>query len=389
MTKGATIIAVYGPTTKNVERTLDICGEVGFEIEEDESRTSLNGQYYVVPISYCQISTNLQFNQQEDRDADEPICSFGQPVAAEPGEVDQYQQEIDALFELICRFAVDLEASYIPLFDSERRSMDVVPKDRPIAESIDQPPRLGVYSESLLDKLGGAEQLFDSQHWYTAELEKGRTLLIESNSESPWQGWRPPTEAPYIQSATVTEDTQELSGERPTLTDPFAALESGAHGTDVCVAREDITSQFRNDDLQLVRVYVDENRDLRRLDDNTFVRNVVDENLTDHRAVIEAELAAIPPDADEDELMVSALLHDAVPTSFVRLDDPNGQTIASQVMDLDIETNKQELLISLGQAAQHKGESSETLQTIEQALDELTELKDVRRIDDWIEANLL
>jgi len=267
--------------------------------------------------------------------------------------------------------------------------MDVVPKDRPIAESIDQPPRLGVYSESLLNKLGGAEQLFDSQPWYTAELEKGRTLLIESNSESPWQGWRPPTEAPYIQSATVAEDTQELSGERPTLTDPFAALESGAHGTDVCVAREDITSQFRNDDLQLVRVYVDENRDLRRLDDDTFVRNVVDENLTDHRAVIEAELAAIPPDADEDELMVSALLHDAVPTSFVRLDDPNGQTIASQVMDLDIETNKQELLISLGQAAQHKGESSETLQTIEQALDKLTELEDVGGIDDWIEANLL
>jgi hypothetical protein len=173
------------------------------------------------------------------------------------------------------------------------------------------------------------------------------------------------------------------------LSDPFAVLESGTYGTDVCVHREDIATEFCNEDLTLVRVYVDENRDLRRVDDDSFVRNVVDEDFADHKAVIAAQLADSPPDATEDEQMVSALLHEATPPVFVQLDDPNGETIASRVMELEIDTNKQELLISLGRAVEHEDGSATILRTVEDALDNLDDLEDTEGIDGWIEANLL
>ncbi len=50
--------------------------------------------------------------------------------------------------------------------------------------------------------------------------------------------------------------------------------------------------------------------------------------------------------------MVSALLHEDIPASFVRLDDPDGQKIVTNVMNLDVETNKHDLLVSLGRVAQ-------------------------------------
>jgi hypothetical protein len=303
-----------------------------------------------------------------------------------------YQEFFDDFVEFLCQLAIQLDAEYVALFENVHWN-DVVPSDAPLSEHIDQVPRLAIYSESLLDDLGGLNAIRDQPPWRVGDLENGSTLVIWS--DEPWgrSGWTesthrelraPQREAEADESEDISESNQELQ-----LSDPFAALETGAQGTDVCVRREDIAAEFRNEDLHLVRVYIDENRDLRRLDDDTFVRNVVDEELADHRAVIEAQLADIPPDATEGDLMVSALLHSAIPPAFVRLDSPNGETVASRVMDLDVDTNKQELLISLGRAVQHENGSTAALQTVEQALDKLTELEGVEGVDDWIEANLL
>lgn len=389
MVSGASIIAVYDTaiTDDVLERTLAICRKTGFSVEADQMKNSSENDYFDVQISYGSKSTTLQFNQDDDRTLDEPVVSFGRMVYPEKDDVspDEHREEIEATFELICRLAIDLEAAYIPLFDSERRSMSVVPTDRPIADAIDQPPRLGVYSNSVLEDLGGIEGLFETTPWYVADLDGDRTLVIES--ESPWTGWRPPTDAPYIEEAQFHEPEAEDSDDGLTLSDPFAALAAGEYGVDACVSREDIAAEFRNEDLQLVRVYVDEERNLRRVADDSFVRNVVDADLADDEAVIQAQLANIPADATDDDLMVSALLHGAIPPSFVRLDDPDDETVVSRVLDLDVETNKVDLLISLGRAAQH--EDGMDPATIEGALASLADLEAVDGIEGWIEANLL
>ncbi|WP_228841660.1 hypothetical protein [Haloarcula sp. CBA1127] len=85
-----------------------------------------------------------------------------------------------------------------------------------------------------------------------------------------------------------------------TLADPFAALAVGDYGADVCVHRDDISTEFPNEILELVRVRVDENRDLRRVASDRFVRNVVRADSDDRHSVIKRMLADVPADATED-----------------------------------------------------------------------------------------
>ncbi|PSP84552.1 hypothetical protein BRC96_05390 [Halobacteriales archaeon QS_6_64_34] len=80
----------------------------------------------------------------------------------------------------------------------------------------------------------------------------------------------------------------------------------------------------------------------------------------------------------------TALLHGAVPPSFVRLDKPDGENVVSRVLELNIETSKVGLLVSLGEAARH-GEGLDT-RTIESALDNLA---DPEVVDAYIRENLL
>lgn len=42
------------------------------------------------------------------------------------------------------------------------------------------------------------------------------------------------------------------------VSDPFASLGVGEYGTDVGVHPNDIEPEFKNEDFQLVRVYVDD-----------------------------------------------------------------------------------------------------------------------------------
>jgi hypothetical protein len=111
---------------------------------------------------------------------------------------------MDVVFELVSRLAMSLEASYSPMLDALGRE-NVHPTDRPISESVETPPLLGVFSTELLDEFGGVEGLYDDP-WYVATLTDGRPLVIDSMpswSKIDWSklGWDPPLEADYIETA--------------------------------------------------------------------------------------------------------------------------------------------------------------------------------------------
>lgn len=387
MSQGVWTIAVFDiqSTNEAVNRVKDLGQEIGFEIREDDARTMATGTY-LLPISYQNHSTNLMFRLDDERDEEAEI-SFGRLLDTTENEAETHDT-VEAIFELICKISTELNAAYTAMVHTEKRSMEVVPEDRPIPEAVETPPRLGVYAEDVLAGFGGVEGLFDHDPWYVAELEDGHTLVIES--ESTWGDWRPPTEASYIRSAEFPTDestAQSNQSDETALSDPFAPLEPGAYGTDVCVDPDDIAAEFRNEDLELVRVYVDEERTLRRVRDDSFVRNLVVDAPDDNVAFVKAMLADVPSDAAATDPRVSALLNDAIPPSFVRADGPDDETVASRVLALPVNTSKIELLVSLGRAVRRGEEMDAT--TVESAVENLAELDDPREIEEYIETNLL
>lgn len=98
-------------------------------------------------------------------------------------------------------------------------------------------------------------------------------------------------------------------------------------------------------------------------------------------------LGNVPVDASDEGLMVSALLHEAIPPSFVRLTDPDGETVVSKVMELDVEVSKYDLLVTLDRAARHEGDGA--AETIEGALDTLADIDDVEGLGRAIEDHWL
>ena len=290
---------------------------------------------------------------------------------------------VDTVIDLVCSLAVSNDPEYVAAHDPVATDSDpVIPTTRPIVNDIDRLPVLGIYSWDIVETLGGRERVLETPAWRVEELDNGQILVI--TDEPPW-GYGAGT-------ATATEyllEGGEDSGgspSEPDLSDPFAALNPGDYGTDVCVGREDIAAEFHNEDIELVRVYIDKHQDLRRVSDDSFVRNVV-VDAPDDIEFMKRMLVDIPSDATEDTLMASALLHGAIPPSFVRLDEPDGENVVSRVLELDVETNKVNLLVSLGDAAQH--EDGLDLHTIESALDNLADLEDIEGIEQYIQQNLL
>jgi len=308
--------------------------QAGFETDPDNKR--VESGYHIIEISYDSLQFRIQFNLDEDQSPSEPVLSIGCGHKIKPAYSDDKAEYLDimsSIFGLLCRLSATLDVDYAPLFTPEDRY--AYREGRPFAEAIEELPRMGVYSAAVIDQFGGLDAMFDSPPWYTATLEDGKTVVVET--EMPWLkgGWQPPTDADYRKKATFSDSDEQVQAERRGLADPFAALKIGEIRTDLCVPREKIDSVFRNEDLQLVRVCVDENRDLRRINNNTFVRNIVDDDPGDDAAFLIEMLADIPADAAADDLMVSALLQAAISPELVRLDDPDDENIIPKVMALD------------------------------------------------------
>lgn len=80
--------------------------------------------------------------------------------------------------------------------------MQVWPTDRPLAENVAELPIFGIYSESILDELGGVQAMFDRSPWYVATLLGGHTIVIQD--DFPWNDkqWTPPGDADFLETAT-------------------------------------------------------------------------------------------------------------------------------------------------------------------------------------------
>lgn len=252
---------------------------------------------------------------------------------------------------------------------------------------LDRIPWLGIYSERLVEQFGGREHVLATPAWCVEELENGSVLIV--TTKVPWDGYR--EELPADQhllgdgaSSSATEQSTRRDDSEPEFSDPFAALEPGEYGTAVGVPPGDVADEFRNEDLQLVRVYVGEDGTLRRVDDDSFVRHVVEQGDSDAE-MIRAQLADLPPTASDDGLLASALFHPAIPPTFVRLDGPGGENVATKVLDLDADVSKYDLLVKLGDATRAEGFDEADLETMEEAMDTLSDLEDVEGIDEWIE----
>jgi len=150
----------------------------------------------------------------------------------------------------------------------------------------------------------------------------------------------------------------------------------------VCVHRDNITTEFPNEIVELIRVRVDENRDLRRVDSDRFVRNIVDEPPDDDGAALKQMLGDVPVDATEDDLYVSTLFMNLIPPAFVRLDDPDSENVVTKVMRLDTDVSKVELLSQFGKLAHRDGLTADDLDSIEGTLDTLQDFDDIDDVDD-------
>jgi hypothetical protein len=389
MPEGSAVMALYvGDSGEDtVERAYEACRDAGFELDSESAGESVVGEssYDKIAAKFENGGVNLGFNLDAKRPPSEPVLSVGCGQQIYPSRRDsdsEYQARMDTLFELLCRLAVALDADYAPLFNPMDRV--AVPEDRPIARALDERPRMAVYAPTVLEDAGGIGALYDTDPWYTATLTDGKTVVVET--PEPWAdgGWHSPTEAALIESASFT-DSPVTEETRRGFSDPFAALDTGAYGTDVCVPRDEISQSFPNEDIQLVRLYVDENRHLRRVEDESFVRSVVDEDPGDDMAFVKSMLADMPAEANPNDGVVSALLDGLIPESFVRLDEPDDENVVTAVMALDTDLSKFELLRTLGRLTEQEGVSPAELQTVVGTLNDL----DGKNIDRYLRDQLL
>lgn len=386
MGEGTDLIAYYTPCPPDstIDVVISACESAGFQVDEETERTArvLDQEYRKFTVSSNERAFTVAFNLADDRPPGEPVLSFRcGNLSSQAKAMDEraFCERMRAFFEVLCRLSVALDVDYAPLIRSENRG--VTPDGYPIAESLDEFPRIGVYDRAVIDQFGGLESMFDATPWYTATLEREKTVVVETRD--PWDSvdWQPPIDADFVTDATFADPDERGERGPPDFEDPFAALETGAIGTDLCVPRERIGPEFRNEDLEPVRVRVDERRDLRRLDTGAFVRNVVDDEPGDPAGFMMAMLEEIPADATDDDLMVSALLHEAVPPAFVRLEERNDETVVTRVADPDVDVAKADLLIRLGCIAREGEFTDEDLREMVRFLETLDRLDDIEGIE--------
>jgi len=383
-----------------IEKTLSVCAEMGLteQVNDSESLTpdgaSISEKGYITVHSDSK-AIRLRFRLDDWGELTDAILSVSvdatRLVEIDPESAEKYTGPARVFVELIRRLAVEIDPYYVSTSNRAIMNGEIAPTPKAVLPfetpmELERVPWLGVYSEPLIERFGGQERVLNTPAWMVEELENESILII--TTRIPWEdyGSKHPADR-YLLDGMDRADAVSPPSD-VTLSDPFASFDSGEIGTDVCVHRDDIASEFANDDLHLVPVRVDEHRNLRDLDTNAFVRNVVTDITGDKAAIVKRMLSDIPATADDD-LYVSALLRDVIPPAFVRLDDPDDENVVTKVIGLDTDVSKIKLLVSLGRVAQQDDFTAEDLDSMEGALDTLAELDDDENIDRYIEAKLL
>lgn len=401
MRDGSVIALFYtsASETELYERALAAAEDGGFEGSDASTSGDGNGlgDRPDVDLTTDGMSLELRFNLDEDRGPQDPPVRIRRlthevyPPYLPDGE--GYADRMGDTFELLCRLADGLEVEYAAVANTVGRINAVVPDDRPIGEAIDGIPQIGVFSDDVLADLGGLDAAYEDP-WYTARTTGGRTVVFESDDPWSFGDWEPPTDAEYLEEATLRTggDKEDDEAEPRLHRDPFASLEPGSYGTDIGVHPDDIAEVFRNESLRLERVYVADDGSLRRIEDDGFVRWIVEEPSTEPARLLQATLDDVPPNANRDRLLASALFHWAIPQTFVRLDDPDDENVVTRVANLDADTSKYDLLLRLGDTTFHEGFDDDDLETMEGALNNLQSLAaddSIENVEQVIEDRLL
>ncbi|WP_146418355.1 hypothetical protein [Haloarcula hispanica] len=354
-----------------VSTGFDAAEEVGFDIDRDQE--SDDGEWPYYNGNYNKTTVSFMFDISSDRETYERVLSVGLSDILIPSnwsDEQNYAEFVTAVVNLACELAVAYDAEYVPLFQTTNHNT-IAPTGMPFAEHIDQVPQLAVYSETLFEDLGGFDALYGGTPWRYAELDSGHVFAM--TSDGPWEN-----------SEFTNSKRRDLQrGETVTdldLSDPFMTLDPGEYGTDAVITKDDIAPEFTNEALTLERVYRDESDTLRRVEDDSFVRRLIDDGNV---------LGELPDGVDTDDERLSALIEGSIPPAFVRLNAPNDESIVSKTLALDIETSKFELLVNLAQTARSADVSDDVMATIEGVLDQLSEMDDQDGIDQYIEQKLL
>lgn len=388
------------PGEQLVDETLAVCADIGLSavgdshvdsrdatIEFDDAgaaRTRLYWREVKRPISL-----SLQFDPEPGPEPSLRIACNPDYITGADFDGTNYTGFTGVYVELVRDLSVALETMYACSRHADPHTKASPEEVWPTAPSfnLERVPWLSVFSASLIERLGWTDRIRETPAWRVKPLESGHILLLKTSE--PWENEGPdhPVDR-YLFDGDHTE-TDGGTDRSASLKDPFSHLAVGEHGADICVHRNDITTELPNEILEPVRVRIDENRDLRRVDSGRFLRNVVDPEPEAELSVTKRMLANVPDDATDDDLYVSALLRDVIPPSFVRLDDPDGENIVTKVTELDTDVSKIKLLVSLGRVAQQDDFTAEDLNSMEGALNTLKELDDEDNIDQYIRERLL
>ncbi|WP_226023708.1 hypothetical protein [Halomicrobium salinisoli] len=398
--RGSTVISFYhsDPPTKEEEvatAVASICSAHGF--------TSVRGNPLqnpadIEPIRRLelnkegnQIAIGIQPGELGESQINTMSITTDASNVTDSGEdTDDYTGFTATLLDVVRSLAIELETDYVAALNPDAGYGGVSGTDAMLTgEEFDvtRIPWLGIYGDPLLDQFGGRERVLETPAWRVEDLGPAGVLVIKT--KRPWADASRDHPVDRYLLDGEDEPTDGSDADSLGLKDPFAALSAGDYGADVCVAPEDIDPEFPNEDLQLERVYVDENDDLRRVDDDTFVRNVVDGHYEDDGAFLEAMLSEVPDDVDHDRLRVSTLLHERIPTAFVRLEDPDDENVVTRVLGLGVGIDKHDLLFSLARVANEGEFKDDEMASIEGALETLADVDDPEVAEQIIEERLL
>lgn len=88
---------------------------------------------------------------------------------------------IGALVSLVREISETVDPLYVCQFDSAGLPGEVFPTTKPISSDLDRIPWIGVYSNSVIDELGGREHVLNTPAWNVEELATGSILIVKTD----------------------------------------------------------------------------------------------------------------------------------------------------------------------------------------------------------------
>lgn len=291
---------------------------------------------------------------------------------------EKVQKRVESITDLVGGLAEVVEPEYVygMLLVGTKPHRGLKPTGRPISENVERLSWISVLSDPIIEDFGGRERVLDTPAWRVEELETGHVMIVKTNNPID------PTEGPSVSVDRYLldgESEEKQKRERSDIDDPFAALGPGDIGSDIVVRQENAAGDLTNEDLELVRCEV-RDRSLWEAETGEFLRRVIDESGT--------PIGDLPDGVDPEDEPYPTLIRLGVPVSFVRLDGPGDENVVTNVMEIDINESKLQLLANVASRVPDDP-TPDDIEPIEELVGQLARLDDTDGIEDLIETHLL